>query len=88
MYNFVNVALFMAKIFVTYGNQAYYESLKRIESEVKGTGVFDKILIYTDNDLTSCITNHQLFRYLRGGGTGCGNLGLSCRLWHKQQRKI
>lgn len=55
-------------IFVTYGNHEYYNSLQRIRDEVENTKLFDKILIYTDDDLPKEITENILFSYKRGGG--------------------
>lgn len=56
------------KIFVTYGNGAYYKSLERIRREVEATGRFDEIRIYTDKDLPASFKQHELFTYSRGGG--------------------
>lgn len=32
------------------------------------TGLFDRIILYTDKDLPQEITNHELMSYKRGGG--------------------
>lgn len=56
------------KIFITYGNSKYYNSLKRIKREAIESNEFDEIKIYTDTDLPLDITNHSLFSYKRGGG--------------------
>lgn len=55
-------------IFVTYGNQPYYNSLVRLHKEAERTRLFDEILIYTDKDLPTEITSNLLFSYKRGGG--------------------
>ncbi len=55
-------------IFVTYGNECYYESLKRIRAEAEATRLFNEILTFTDKDLPDEIQNHPLMRYKRGGG--------------------
>lgn len=56
------------KVFVTYGNEKYYKSLQRIKKEAETTGRFDEIRIFTDKDLPAYITNHELFKFSRGGG--------------------
>lgn len=56
------------KIFVTYGNEVYYNSLYRIKKEVEQTKRFDEIRIYTDKDLPQSLLGHELFAHSRGGG--------------------
>ena len=56
------------KIFLSYGNSSYYNSLKRIGEEAKATNIFDEIVLVTDKDLPIEITNCELFKYSRGGG--------------------
>lgn len=56
------------KIFITYGNKLYYESLQRIKEQASSVGCFDKIITYTDADLPEEICNHSLMQYKRGGG--------------------
>ena len=53
---------------MTYGNEGYYKSLERIREEAGATGRFDEIRVYTDKDLPGSITDHELFKYRRGGG--------------------
>jgi len=56
------------KVFITYGNSGYYNSLKRIRKEAEDTRLFDEIIIRTDKDLPSDLLNHPLMQYTRGGG--------------------
>lgn len=56
------------KIFISYGNQIYYDSLKRLEKMALETGVFDTVIMYTDKDLPDDIKQHPLMQYSRGGG--------------------
>lgn len=56
------------RIFVTYGNQDYYNSLERISKEAISTGRFHEVRVYTDKDLPVEIRRHELFTYSRGGG--------------------
>lgn len=56
------------KIFITYGNTIYYDSLCRIRKEAEATGFFDTVITYTDADLSDEIKGHPLFQHERGGG--------------------
>lgn len=56
------------KIFITYGDELYYESLQRISAQAASVGCFDKIITYTDADLPEEIRNHPLMQHRRGGG--------------------
>lgn len=56
------------KIFISYGNEIYYDSLQRIKKMAEDTGIFDQIIIYTDKDLPDEIKSHTLMQYARGGG--------------------
>lgn len=58
----------MKKIFITYGNGIYYDSIVRQKKMAEKTGLFDRIILYTDKDLPQEITNHELMSYKRGGG--------------------
>lgn len=58
----------MNTIFVTYGNQNFYNSLKRIKKEAEESKVFTKIYCFTDKDLPVDVTQHILYQYNRGGG--------------------
>lgn len=56
------------KIFISYGNAVYYDSLNRIKQEAEQTGLFDVIITYTDDDLPEEVKKHPLLQYQRGGG--------------------
>ena len=58
----------MANIFISYGDERYQESLMRIKRLAKRTGRFDKIIIYTPDDLPEYIRASPLFAFSRGGG--------------------
>lgn len=57
----------MKKIFVTYGDNAYNESLRRIKTEAEATGMFDKVLVYRPEDLPEPFAGYT-GKYKRGGG--------------------
>ena len=61
------------KIFITYGDSRYTESLKRICKEAEACGEFDEVIAYTENDLDEEVTHSELFSHSRGGGTGSGS---------------
>ena len=56
------------KIFVTYGDAIYKQSLKRICNEAEQCGEFDEVIAYTEADLPDFIKENPLFTYRRGGG--------------------
>lgn len=56
------------KIFITYGDSNFKESLNRIKSQAQRLGLFDKIIIYKPSDLPSFIKASPLMAYRRGGG--------------------
>ena len=58
----------MANVFISYGDERYQESLMRIKRLAKKTGRFDKIIIYTPEDLPEYIKASPLFAFPRGGG--------------------
>lgn len=57
----------MKRIFVTYGDNAYEESLRRIKTEAEATGMFDKVLVYRPDDLPEPFAEYTR-KYKRGGG--------------------
>lgn len=61
----------MKKIFVSYGNERYYSSLKRLKKEAESLGIFDEVKIMTEQDLSGDILSHPLFKHKRGGGYWC-----------------
>ena len=58
----------MAKIFISYGSNHFRNSLIRIGKEAKRIGLFDKIILYTENDLPEFIKSSPVFTSKRGGG--------------------
>lgn len=58
----------MKTIFISYGNQAFKKSLKRIGKEAKSLNLFDKIILYTPKDLPYSIKSSPLMTYNKGGG--------------------
>lgn len=58
----------MAKILISYGDERFKNSLKRIGKEAKNLGIFDKIILYTPKDLPDYIKASPLMAYKRLGG--------------------
>lgn len=58
----------MSKIFISYGDDNFTKSLKRIGGEAKRLNRFDKIILYTPKDLPDYIKSSPLFCFSRGGG--------------------
>ncbi len=58
----------MANIFISYGDERYYESLARIKKQAKASKLFDKVIAYTPKDLPDYIKSSPLFVFHRGGG--------------------
>ena len=58
----------MKKIFIAYADAALAYSLKRIGRQARKLNVFDKIILYTPDDLSDEIKAHPLMQYSRGGG--------------------
>jgi len=56
------------KYLITYGDEAYKASRERIRKEAEATGEFDKIIVYTPDDLPEDFKQHPLFKYRKGGG--------------------
>lgn len=56
------------KIFVSYGNENYSESLERLRKMAIATGRFDEVIINRETDLPEFILKHPLMHYSRGGG--------------------
>lgn len=57
----------MKKIFITYGDQNYQDSLQRIKKEAEALGFFDEICLYTNESLPNPFKKYtELYR--RGGG--------------------
>lgn len=58
----------MANIFISYGDNRFYYSLRRIKQLAKRTGRFDQIIVYEPKDLPPCVQASPLFAFPRGGG--------------------
>lgn len=57
----------MKKIFITYGDQKYKDSLQRIKKEAGTLGFFDEIYLYS-NELLPNLFQKYTRQYERGGG--------------------
>lgn len=56
------------KVFISYGDENFTKSLKRIRREARSLHIFDKIIMYTPNDLSDEILKSPLMQYKQGGG--------------------
>lgn len=56
------------KILIAYANKAMRNSLLLLGQEARFTHVFDKIILYTEKDLSEEILNSPLMKHKRGGG--------------------
>lgn len=56
------------KIFISYGNQPFRDTLKRLKKESKSLGIFDKVITYSEKDLSQEVLSSPLMQYARGGG--------------------
>jgi hypothetical protein len=54
--------------FVTYGNEKFKYSVKRVVKESRGIHVFDEVLHFSENDLPTYIKSSTLFSSTKGGG--------------------
>ncbi len=61
----------MANIFVTYADNEFREALARIRRRARRMKFFDKVCVYTPEDLPEKIRQSPLFQYKRGGGYWC-----------------
>ena len=57
-----------SKIFITYGDDNFRLSLKRIRKEAYKLGIFDKVIVYTPKDVSNEIEQSPLMANKRGGG--------------------
>jgi len=55
-------------VFISYGDNAFKKSLKRIGKEARSLGIFDKVITYTPKNLSDDIKQSPLMNYKRGGG--------------------
>lgn len=58
----------MEKILIFYGTEEFSGSLIRLKKEAKSLNIFDKIIIYTPDDLPIHIKSNPLMNYKKGGG--------------------
>lgn len=58
----------MSNIFISYGDQKYRKSIKRIKKQADEVGIFDKIITYGPKDLPQYIKCSPLFSSCKGGG--------------------
>lgn len=58
----------MGNVLISYGDQKFHKSLKRIKKQAKDIGIFDKIITFTPKDLPLYIKCSPLFSSVRGGG--------------------
>lgn len=58
----------MKNILITYGDDAFKESLRRIRKQASNTNFFDQIICYSPKDLPLFITASSLMAFTRGGG--------------------
>ena len=58
----------MEKILIFYGTEEFQGSLKRLKKEAEILNIFDKIIIYTPDDLPMHIKANSLMNYKKGGG--------------------
>lgn len=58
----------MATIFISYGNKVFKKSLSRIRKQAKQCSLFDKVILYSQEDLPAFITSSPLFAFEKGGG--------------------
>ena len=56
------------RYFMTYGDQLYAQSKKRLAQEAEATGLFDHVKTFSPDDLPESLKTHPLMQYRRGGG--------------------
>lgn len=56
------------KYFISYGDASFSEYRKKIVEEVESTNLFDKIIIYSHEDLGEDILSSKAFKFRKGGG--------------------
>ena len=59
------------KIFITYGTASFRDTLRRIRKEARRLRLFDRVIVYTEKDLSPELASHPLLQYARGGGYWC-----------------
>lgn len=58
----------MTKYFITYGNAKFELAKKRIEQEAINLNIFDKIILYSEKDISEELKNSDVFKEKRGAG--------------------
>ncbi len=58
----------MKNIFITYGDDKFYFSRKRIAKQARKSGCFVQVTVYTPVDIPPEIRGGELFSHARGGG--------------------
>lgn len=58
----------MANILISYGDERYFESVRRVMRQAKKTKFFDRTIMFSEKDLTEELKASPLFKYTRGGG--------------------
>lgn len=56
------------RILISYGDIRFKESLIRLRRQAKSSGIFDKVITYTPEDLPPYVLASPLFAYTKGGG--------------------
>ena len=56
------------KVFISYGDSRFKESLKRIRKQAFKSGIFDEIVVFSDKNLPDYIKSSPLMAFTRGGG--------------------
>ena len=56
------------KYFISYGDASFSEYRKKIVEEAESTNLFDKIIIYSHEDLGEDILSSKAFKFRKGGG--------------------
>lgn len=59
-----------SKVFITYGNEAYRKTRTRIANEARNSSFFNKVLLFTPEDLPPSFRHHfrEILPMSRGGG--------------------
>ncbi len=58
----------MKRIFITYGNQGFEKTKRRIVEEARSLGIFDEVLAYGPEDTSDAIQRAEAYKVHRGGG--------------------
>ena len=61
----------MKRIFITYGDEGFEKTKKRIIGEARSIGIFDEVLAFGPEDLSEEILASSIIKVHRGGGVWC-----------------